>query len=151
MVIITVIWLSVKYQNFFSFQNMTSPLQSVNVPFISSYKGIKVVIRTEFINMTVILSMWAVFLFCFVLFFNCFFLPEAEFNSFLREIVLVMRNCCITMSEIELVFRRAEFRCSGSLYTMLLFEKLYLIQIFNQYLLDEEDDTCRPMDTYLSS
>ena len=91
-------------------------------------------------------------LFCFVLFFNCFFfLPEAEFNSFLREIVLVMRNCCITMSEIELVSRRAEFRCSGSLYSMLLFEKLYLIQIFNQYLLDEKDDTCRPMDTYLSS
>ena len=132
---------------------MTSPLHAVNVPFISSYKGIKVVIRTEFINMTVILSKWAVFLFCFVLFcfLIVFFLPEAEFNSFLREIVLVMRNCCITMSEIELVFRRAEFRCSGSLYTMLLFEKLYLIQIFNQYLLDEKDDTCRPMDRYLSS
>ena len=55
------------------------------------------------------------------------------------------------MSEIELVFRRAEFRCSGSLYTMLLLEQLYLIQIFNQYLLDEKDDTCRPMDRYLSS
>ena len=123
---------------------MTSPLHAVNVPFISSYKSIKVVIRTEFINMTVILSKWAVFLFCFV-FFYCFFLPEAEFNSFLREIVLVMRNCCITMSEIELVSRRAEFLCSGSLYSMLLFEKLYLIQIFNQYLLDEKDDTCRPM------
>ena len=95
---ITVIWLSVKYQYFFSVQNAP---HAVNVLFISSYKGIKVVIRTEFINMTVILSMWAVFLFCFVLFFNCFFLPEAEFNSFLREIVLVMRNCCITMSEIE--------------------------------------------------
>ena len=37
----------------------------VNVLFISSYKGIKVVIRTEFINMTVILSMWTVFLFRF--------------------------------------------------------------------------------------
>ena len=91
---ITVIWLSVKYQYFFSVQNAP---HAVNVPFISSYKGIKVVIRTEFINTTVILFMWAVFFF---FFFN-FFLPEAEFNSFLREIVLVMRNCCITMSEIE--------------------------------------------------
>ena len=46
--------------------------------YIFRYKGIKVVIRTEFINMTVLLSMWAVF---FPLLF--FFLPEAEFNSFL--------------------------------------------------------------------
>ena len=41
------------------------PTHAVNVLFISSYKGIKVVIRTEFINMTVILSMWTVFLFRF--------------------------------------------------------------------------------------
>ena len=82
--------------------------------------------------MIVLLSMWAVFLLLF--FFSIFFsfLLEAEFNSFLKEIVLVMRNCFITMSEIELVFRRAEFRGSGSLYSMLLFKKLYLIQIFNK-------------------
>ena len=80
-----------------------------------------------------------------------FFSPEAEFNSILREIVLVMRNCCIVMSEIELVFWRAEFRCSGSMYLMLLFKKLYLIQIFNQYLLNKKDDTLRPMDTNLST
>ena len=36
-VIIMVIWLSVKYQNFFCFQNVTSPPNAVNVPFISSY------------------------------------------------------------------------------------------------------------------
>ena len=70
--------------------------------------------------------------FIIIFFQSFFFLLEAEFNSFLKEIVLVMRNCCITMSEIELVFRRAEFRGSGSLYSMLLFKKLYLIQIFNQ-------------------
>ena len=35
--------------------------------YIFTYKSIKVVIRTEFINMTVFLSMWP-FLFCFVLF-----------------------------------------------------------------------------------
>ena len=93
-----------------------------------------------------ILSMWAVFLlFFFLIVF--FFLPEAEFDSFLREIVLVMRNCCIIISEIELAFRRAEFRCSGSMYLMLLFKKLYLIQIFNQYFLNKKDDTLRPMDT----
>ena len=54
------------------------------------------------------------------------------------------------MSEIELVFRRAELRCSGSLYSMLLFKKMYLIQIFNQYLLNKMDGTSRPMDTNLS-
>ena len=58
------------------------------------YKGTKVVIITEFINMTVP---------CKLFFPNCFFLPEAEFNYILKEIVLVMRNCCITISEIELV------------------------------------------------
>ena len=116
-----------KYQYFFSVQNAP---HAVNVLFISSYKGIKVVIRTEFINMTVM-----------------------KLNSilFLREIVLVMRNCCIIMSEIELVFRRAEFRCSGSIYLMLLFKKLYLIQIFNQYFLNKKGDTLRPMDTNLST
>ena len=77
MVRITVIWLSVKYQNFFCFQNVTSPPNAINVPFISSH--IKVVIRTVFTYMTVLLSMWAGFLFCFV-----FFLPEAEFNSFFK-------------------------------------------------------------------
>ena len=55
------------------------------------------------------------------------------------------------MSQIELVFRRAEFRCSESLYSMHLLKKLYLIQIFNQYLLNKKDDTCRPMDTILSA
>ena len=42
-----------------TFQNVTSPPHAVNVPFIIyiiTYKGIKVVIRTEFINMTVLLS-----------------------------------------------------------------------------------------------
>ena len=62
--------------------------------YIITNKSIKVVIRTEFINMTVLLSTWGVFV--------LFFLPEAKFNSFLKEIVLVMRNCCIIMSEIEL-------------------------------------------------
>ena len=36
------------------------------------------------------------------------------------------------MSEIELVFRRAEFRCSGSLFRC-PYLKLYFIQICNQY------------------
>ena len=56
-------------------------------------------------------------------FLNFFFFPEAEFNSFFKEILLVIRNFCITMSEIKLVFRRAEFLCSGSLYSMRFFEK----------------------------
>ena len=125
MVRIKVIWLSVKYQNFFCFQNVTSPPNAINVPFISSH--IKVVIRTVFTNMTVLLSMWAGFFF----FFFFFFYLKLNSILFLKEIVLVLRNCCIRMSEIELVFRQAEFWCSGSLYSMLLFKKLYLIQIFN--------------------
>ena len=68
--------------------------------YIITNKSIKVVIRTEFINTTVLFSTWGVFVLFF--FFNWFFLPEAKFNSFLKEIVLVMRNCCIIMSEIEL-------------------------------------------------
>ena len=127
MVRITVIWLSVKYQNFFSFQNVTyaHPLHAVNVP-VFTYKGIKVVIRTEFINMTVLLSMKA--------FFNGFFFTWSWIQFFFKEIILVIRNFCIALSEIELVFRRAERQCSGSLFSMLLFKKLYLMQIFNQYL-----------------
>ena len=43
--------------------------------YIFTYKSIKVVIRTEFIDMTVLLFM-------------VFFLPEAEFNSLLRKYFL---------------------------------------------------------------
>ena len=68
---------------------MNSPPHAVNVPFISSH------IRVSRSSFEVLLSMWGFF-------FQLFFLPEAEFNYFLKEIVLVMRNCCITMSEIEL-------------------------------------------------
>ena len=52
-----------------------------------------------------------------------FFFFHLKLNQFfLKEIVLVMRNCSITISEIEMVFRRADFRCSGSLYSMLLYK-----------------------------
>ena len=53
---------------------------------------------------------------------------------FFKEILLAIRNFCTTMFEVELVFRRAERPCSGSLFSMLLLKKLYLMQIFNQYL-----------------
>ena len=94
--------------------------------YVFTYKGIKVVIRTEFINMTVLLCMKA--------FFNDFFFTWSWIQFFFKEIILVIRNFCIALSEIELVFRRAERQCSGSLFSMLLFKKLYLTQIFNQYL-----------------
>ena len=130
--------MSPQYQNFFSFQNVTSPPHAVNVPLISSQGRhyIRIYQHDSFIShvgrlFPIVFFTWS-------------------WIQFLKEIVLIMRNCYITMSEIELVFRRAELRCSGSLYSMLLFKKMYLIQIFNQYLLNKKDDICRPMDTNLS-
>ena len=55
------------------------------------------------------------------------------------------------MSEIDLVFRGAERPCSGSLFSMLLFKKLYLMRIFNQYLFNKKDDTCPLLDTNISA
>ena len=55
------------------------------------------------------------------------------------------------MSEIELVFRRADFRCNGSLYSMFLFKNGFLIKIYKKYLLNKKDDTCRSMDSNLSA
>ena len=138
MVRITVIWLSVKYQNFFSFQNVTSPPHAVNVPFISSH------LKVSRSSLEPNLSTWQCHFPC-RLFLWFFFLPEAEF--FFKEILLVIRNFCIAPSEIELVFRLAERQCSESLFSMFLFKKLYLMQVFNQYLLNKKDDTCPLLDT----
>ena len=83
MVRITVIWLSVEYQNFFSFQGVTYayPPHTVNVPFISSH------IRVSRSSLVPNLSTWHFYFPC-ILFFMVFFLPEAEFNSFLRKYFL---------------------------------------------------------------
>ena len=89
MVRITATWLSVKYQNFFCFQNVTSPPNAVNVPFISSY------IKISRPSLEPNLSTWQfcfpcglffVFVFVFYVLFCCccFFLTEAEFNSFFK-------------------------------------------------------------------
>ena len=137
MVRITVIWLSVKYQTFFSFQNVTSPPQAVNVPFLSSH------LKVSRSSLEPNLSTWQFY-------FPCRF-TSSWIKFFFKEIFLVIRNFCITMFEIELVFRRAERRCSGSLFSMLLFKKLYLIQIFNQYLLNKKDDSCPLLHTNISA
>ena len=127
MVRITVIWLSVKYQNFFSFQNVTYayPPHAVNVPFISSH--IKV-------SRSSLDRIYQHDCFTFHVGFFYVFFTWSWIQFFFKEIFLVIRNFCITMFEIELVFRRAERRCSGSLFSMLLFKKLYLMQIFSQYI-----------------
>ena len=127
MVRITVIWLSVKYQNFFSFQDVTYayPPHAVNVPFISSH--IKV-------SRSSLDRIYQHDCFTFHVGFFYVFFTWSWIQFFFKEILLVIRNFCITMFEIELVFRRAERRCSGSLFSMLLFKKLYLMQIFSQYL-----------------
>ena len=131
MVRLTVIWLSVKYQNFFSFQDVTYayPPHAVNVPFISSH------IKVSRSSLEPNLSTWQFYFPCRLFY---VFFTWSWIKFFFKEIFLVIRNFCITMFEIELVFRRAERRCSGSLFSMLLFKKLYLMQIFNQYLLNKK-------------
>ena len=121
MVRITVIWLSVKYQNFFSFQNVTSPPHAVNVPFISSH------LKVSMSSLEPNLSTWQFYFPC-RLFLICFFFTWSWIQFFFKEILLVIRNCCTSMSEIELVFRRTEFRCSGSLLSMLLFKNCILFK-----------------------
>ena len=83
MVRITVIWLSVKYQNFFTFQDVkyAYPPHTVNVPFISShikYQGRHKnrIYQHDSFTFHVGFSLWF------------FFLPEAEFNYFLRKYFL---------------------------------------------------------------
>ena len=139
MIRITVIWLSVKYQNFFTFQNVTSPPHAVNVPFISSH------LKVSRSSLEPNLSTWQCHFPCKL--FLCFFFTWSWIQFFFKEILLVIRNFCIAPSEIELVFRRAERRCSGSLFSMFLFKKLNLMQAFNQYLLNKKDDTCPLLDT----
>ena len=94
--------------------------------YIFWYKSIKVVIRPN-------LSTWLFYFPC-RLFFIFFFFAWSWIELFFKEILLIIINFCITMSGMELVFQRAERQCSGSLFSMLLFKKLYLMQIFNQYL-----------------
>ena len=85
----------------------------------------------------------------FLLFLYNIFLPQAEFNYFLKEIVLVMRNCCITMSEIELFSGELSFGAVN-----LCFRCSYLKIVFHSnlqsVLLNKKDDTCPPVDTNLS-
>ena len=80
------------------------------IVYIFTYKSIKVVIRPN-------LSIWLFYFPCGL--FLCFFFPWSWIQFFFKEILLIIKNFCITMSEIELVFRRAERRCSGSLFSML--------------------------------
>ena len=62
-----------------------------------------------------------------------------------------MRNCCITISDIELVSGELSYGAADLCIRCSYLKKMYLIQIFNQYLLNKKDDTCRPMDTNLSA
>ena len=65
--IMTVIWLSVKYQNFFSFPNVTSPPHAVNVPFRSSH------IKVSRSSLEPNLSTWQFYFPCELFFFHYFF------------------------------------------------------------------------------
>ena len=106
--------------------------------YIFTYKGIKVVIRTEFINMTVLLP-WRLFLKHFLIFY-------LKLNS----IFLVIRNCCISMSEIELFSGELSFDVAD-----LCFRCSYIKIVFHSNLqsitLNKKDDTCPLVDTNLSA
>ena len=123
MVRITIIWLPVKYQNFFSFQNVTYayPPHAVNVPFISSH------IKVSRSSLEPNLTTWQFYFPCRPFLCCCFFFfTWSWIQFFFKEILLVTKNFCITIPEIELVFRRAERRCSD-----LYFRCSYLKSVFD--------------------
>ena len=107
--------------------------------YIFTFKGIKVVIRTEFINMTVLLPMKVFF----KTFFSFFYLK-------LNSIFLVIRNCCISMSEIELFSGELSFDVAD-----LCFPCSYIKIVFHSNLqsiaLNRKDDTCLLVDANLSA
>ena len=84
-------------------------------------------------------------------FFLFVFFAWSWIQFFFKEILLVVRNFCIRLSEIELAFRRAGRWCSRSLFSMLIFKKLYCMQIFNQYLSNKNNDTCPLLDKNISA
>ena len=57
------------------------------------------------------------------------------------------------MNQLLIVLRRAEFRCSESLFSMLLFKNCISFTIYNlqSILLNKKDDTCPPEFTNLSA
>ena len=110
MVRITVIWLSVKYQNFFSFQNVTYayPPHAVNVSFISSHiKVSRSSLEPNYQHDSLTL-------------YEGFFKNILNWIQFFFEEMFVMFLYYNVRTWI--VFRRAEFRCSKSLFSMLLFK-----------------------------
>ena len=131
-----------KYQNFFSFQDVTYayPPHAVNVPFISSH------IKVSRSSLEPNLTTWQFYFPCRPFLCCCcfFFFTWSWIQFFFKEILLVIRNVCITVSETELVFRRVERRCSGSLFSMLIFKKIVFDANYNQYLLNKKDDTNIP-------
>ena len=60
-----------------------------------------------------------------------------------------MRNCCITIPEIELVSGELSYGVANLCIRCSYLKKLYLIQIFYQYLLNKNYDTCPLLDTNL--
>ena len=107
-----VIWLSVKYQNFFSFQNVTYayPPHAVNVSFISSH--IKV-------SRSSLDRIYQHDCFTFHVGFFYVFFSWSWIQFFFKEMFVMFLYYNVRT---WIVFRRAEFRCSKSLFSMLLFK-----------------------------
>ena len=118
---------------------MTSPPHAVNVPFISSH------IKVSRSLLEPNLLTWQ-FYFPWRLFLKHFLIFYLKLNS----IFLVIRNCCISMSEIELFSGELSFDVAD-----LCFPCSYIKIVFHSNLqsitLNKKDDTCPLVDTNLSA
>ena len=115
MVRITVIWLSVKYQNFLSFQNVTyaHPPHAVNVPFTCLHiKVSRSSLEPNYQHDN--FTLYEGFFKNILNFFNWNWIQFFFKEMFVMFLYYNVRTW--------IVFRRAEFRCSKSLFSMLLFQ-----------------------------
>ena len=123
-----------KYQNFFSFQNVKSLPHAVNVPFISSHIKVS---RSSFEPN----YQHDRFTFHVGFFFQLFFFTWSWIQLFFKGNSSCNKKRLYYDVRSWIVLRRAEFRCS---------ESLVFHSNLQSVLLNKKDDTCPPVDTNLS-
>ena len=131
---------------FFQFpkRDICYPPYAVNLSFASS--NIKVWRSSLELN----LSTWLFYSTC-RLFLMVFFFTWSWIEFFFMEILLVIRNFCITMSEIELVFSKSW----ASVQQISIFDapikKIVFDANFQSISLFKKDDSCPPLDTNITA